>query len=79
MNPELILNELSEQITREAAECAGSILVCVSNDGVFACRDNRRGNPVKIIARYKADVVRAGLTPDEWRLLGQKIARAAKE
>jgi hypothetical protein len=76
MNPEKVLEQIAEQMTKAAAEHTGSILVCIRDGGVFACRNDRRGKPALVLTRYKAEVVREGLTPDEWRLLSRKIARA---
>lgn len=79
MNPESLLSTISQQMTKEAADHTGNILVCIRDGQVFACKDTKRGMPSLVLTRYKAEKAREGLTPDEWRLLGRKIARALGE
>lgn len=73
-----------------AVEHAGDVLICIrkvpghNGDGiatrmVVVVRDTDRGSPIQIVARFKSEYLRAGLTPDEWRQLSRKIARAMKE
>lgn len=78
MNPEQILNTISEQLTHASANHTGSVLVCIADGQPYVRRDTDRGKPVHILARYKAEVVRDGLTSDEWQKLSRKIAKATE-
>ena len=79
MNPEQTLSTLTASITKIAADHTGDVLICVLDKQIVVVEDTKRGAPMKIVARFKTETIRAGLTPDEWAQLSRKIARALKE
>jgi hypothetical protein len=79
MNPEQTLSTLAASMTKIAESHTGDVLVCVLDKQIVVVEDTKRGSPMKIVERFKAETVRAGLTPDEWHTLSRKITRALKE
>lgn len=79
MNPEQTLSTLAVSMCKIAAEHTGDVLICVLDKQIVVVEDTKRDVPMKIVARFKTENIRTGLTPDEWTQLSRKIARALKE
>lgn len=79
MNPEQILQDVSNDLFILAEKSTGRIHVLYNNGAFEVVSSAVYTNPVKAIASFKAEDIRAGLTVDQWNSLRRKIAAAMKE
>lgn len=79
MNPETLLTHVGNKLLTAALGSTGYIRVCWL-DGEFQCLNSvDRRAPELVIARFHADKIVSGLTPDEWTKLSNNLTTFLKE
>jgi len=78
MNPEEVLQSVSQQLLKVAATATGKVHVLYNNKIFEVVQSAVYTVPIKPIASFKAEAIRTGLTVEEWAALRRIIARAIK-
>lgn len=79
MDPEAVLTQVGNKLLMAAIGSTGYVRVCWIA-GEFQCLNSAdRQAPELVVARYRADKIVSGFTPDEWEKLSEKLAAFLKK